>query len=228
LVFLQLMHALRPLSGLVMSFYRRTVCVLLIGALMAGPRVAIASDTVTCESRHGRYNYCRVDTDGKVELTRELSRGDCREGRSWGYDNRGVWVDRGCSAEFRVGRDSKSDKHAAVAAGVIGLALIAALAAKNNQQRQEHQEQQDIQPWSVGSFSAFDQQQRTMVEINVQPGGAVSARARGESITGSMRGDLLTVGHFTFRIQPAGNGFQAVDQADPSHQLTFQRVSGGY
>lgn len=208
-----------------MNVYYRSVCVILIGALSTGPRLAIAADTVTCESRHGRYNYCRIDTDGKVELVRQLSRDDCREGRSWGYDDRGVWVDRGCGAEFRVGRDSKSDKHAAIAAGVIGLALIAALAAKNNRQQQD---QQEVQPWSVGSFSAFDERQRTMVEIDVQPGGAVSARARGDTITGSLHGDRLAVGHFTFRIQQAGNGFQAIDLEDSSHQLNFQRASGGY
>ncbi|MGO8717653.1 MAG: DUF3011 domain-containing protein [Acidobacteriaceae bacterium] len=25
------------------------------------------------------------------------------QGRTWGFDGRGIWVDRGCRAEFRVG-----------------------------------------------------------------------------------------------------------------------------
>lgn len=208
-----------------MTIFRRTLCGILIGAMASAPMPALSADTISCESRHGRYNYCRADTDGKVSLTREFSRGDCRQGRSWGYDDRGVWVDRGCSAEFSVGRDNRHDKHVAIAAGVVGLALIAALAAKNS--RQQH-EQQDVQPWSVGSFSAFDQQQRTMVTIDVQPGGTVNGRARGEAVSGNLQDDRLFLGHFTFRVQQGGNGFLAVDEADASHQLTFQRSGGGY
>ncbi len=33
-------------------------------------------------------------------MTRQISGSPCREGQTWGADNRGVWVDRGCRAEF--------------------------------------------------------------------------------------------------------------------------------
>jgi hypothetical protein len=38
----------------------------------------------------------------------------------------------------------------------------------------------------------------------------VNARARGEVVAGSLQGDRLSVGHFTLRVQQAGNGFQAI------------------
>jgi len=36
----------------------------------------------------------------------EMSTGNlCRQGRGWGFDNNGIWVDRGCRAQFSYGRD---------------------------------------------------------------------------------------------------------------------------
>jgi len=57
---------------------------------------------VTCASDNRLRNYCSADTRGGVLLSRQLSRSACRQGTSWGYDRRGIWVDRGCSAEFTV------------------------------------------------------------------------------------------------------------------------------
>jgi hypothetical protein len=57
---------------------------------------------VRCESEELRYRHCPVDTRGGVTLERQLSRAPCEEGASWGYDERGVWVDRGCRGDFRV------------------------------------------------------------------------------------------------------------------------------
>lgn len=208
-----------------MRTIQRGLCGLLIGATILTPMPALAAGQVTCESRHGRYNFCRIDTDGKVELVRQISSDTCREGRSWGYGDRGVWVDRGCSAEFKVGRDDKHDKHAAIAAGVVGLALLAALAARNSHQQQE---QQEVQPWVIGNFDAYDQQQRAAINVEVQPGGLVNAHARGDTVSGNLQGDQLKIGSYTFRIRQAGNGFVAVDQADSLHQLSFQRSAGGY
>jgi Protein of unknown function (DUF3011) len=39
-----------------------------------------------------------------VRLVRQRSDTDCILGRTWGYDPRGIWVDRGCRADFEVGR----------------------------------------------------------------------------------------------------------------------------
>jgi len=58
----------------------------------------------TCESTGGRMTWCRqtVNRREHVELTRQLSRGDCQYGRTWGVDRGEVWVDKGCRAEFVI------------------------------------------------------------------------------------------------------------------------------
>lgn len=62
-----------------------------------------SAQTITCESHHNRRQYCQVgDTRGGVELVRQISRAPCERGRSWGYDDQGIWVDRGCKGEFSV------------------------------------------------------------------------------------------------------------------------------
>ena len=59
--------------------------------------------SVNCASDDGSRRYCNVDTRNGVRLLRQYGEG-CRQGDTWGYDNRGIWVDRGCRGEFQVGR----------------------------------------------------------------------------------------------------------------------------
>jgi len=59
--------------------------------------------TVLCESKDGRRHRCAADTLGQITSGRQLSRkSKCVEGRSWGADSKGIWVDRGCRAEFLI------------------------------------------------------------------------------------------------------------------------------
>ncbi len=56
-----------------------------------------------CESREGRYNFCAgIGGYGQVQIRRQLSSSRCLQNSSWGYRNGGIWVDRGCRAEFVV------------------------------------------------------------------------------------------------------------------------------
>jgi len=59
--------------------------------------------TITCSSNNNRRTVCNVDTRGGVRLNRQIGGSPCIQGQTWGWDNRGVWVDRGCRAEFIVG-----------------------------------------------------------------------------------------------------------------------------
>jgi Protein of unknown function (DUF3011) len=61
------------------------------------------TQVITCSSNDGRRNYCPVSTRGGVRLVRQRSDSDCIFNSTWGYDHRGVWVDRGCRADFEVG-----------------------------------------------------------------------------------------------------------------------------
>lgn len=59
--------------------------------------------SLTCESSTRGRRYCAVNLrDYEVTLVRRFGSGECDEGRGWGHDQRGVWVDGGCRAEFSI------------------------------------------------------------------------------------------------------------------------------
>ena len=73
--------------------------------------MAIVSDEqptgqiVRCDSTNKLPRHCPADLQGAmVRLFRQLSRAACVEGRSWGVDDSGIWVEHGCRAEFEVRR----------------------------------------------------------------------------------------------------------------------------
>jgi hypothetical protein len=87
---------------------------------------------LTCSSDDGEYHYCRADTQNVVRLTRQISGSRCEQGYSWGYDPRGIWVDRGCRAQFTYGRvraQNNDDSGAAIAGGILGALILGAAVA---------------------------------------------------------------------------------------------------
>ncbi len=60
------------------------------------------SQTVVCASDDMERHSCPVDTRGGVRLSRQISGSPCTQGSTWGYDATGIWVDKGCRAEFAV------------------------------------------------------------------------------------------------------------------------------
>ena len=56
---------------------------------------------VTCESQSNDLAECDMNTQGNVEIVRQLSRTQCVEGRNWGLSCHSVWVKDGCRAVFR-------------------------------------------------------------------------------------------------------------------------------
>jgi|GEM_PF-1546515 len=87
------------------KLYRAIKRIGIVAIIVAGMFIPLAqaSETIRCSSDDGRRNYCDADTRGGVTLSRQLSQASCVQGRSWGYDGRGIWVDAGCRAEFLVG-----------------------------------------------------------------------------------------------------------------------------
>ena len=61
------------------------------------------AETVNCSSEDGGRHYCGVDTSRGVRMLRQRSGSPCIQGKTWGYDRRGIWVDRGCRADFTLG-----------------------------------------------------------------------------------------------------------------------------
>jgi Protein of unknown function (DUF3011) len=58
---------------------------------------------MSCSSDDMHRHVCLVDTTGGVQMVHQKSQAKCIQNTTWGYDNRGIWVDRGCRAEFEVG-----------------------------------------------------------------------------------------------------------------------------
>ena len=60
---------------------------------------------LTCASQIGdQRRDCAADTSSGVILVRSIGAAPCLLGRTWGYDDKNVWVSDGCSGEFIVAR----------------------------------------------------------------------------------------------------------------------------
>jgi Protein of unknown function (DUF3011) len=60
--------------------------------------------SIYCASDDGRRRTCPVNTGGGVRLVNQRSGSACVQGRTWGFNRNSIWVDRGCRADFEVGR----------------------------------------------------------------------------------------------------------------------------
>ena len=58
---------------------------------------------VTCTSTAGQRQVCAADTAAGVALLRSTGSAACLLGKTWGYDDKGIWVFDGCGAEFGLG-----------------------------------------------------------------------------------------------------------------------------
>lgn len=207
------------------SLCTRTVAPLLALSLVAMPPPLAAAEDIRCTSHGLRYSYCRAETGDRVELVRDHGIFRCVQDRSWGYDRHGVWVDRGCDGEFRVGK-TRGDHDRAVAVGaLVGLAALAAIASSKSAQEKNGEE---VEGWAVGSFSGYDSTERVQVQLSILPGGSVSGRAGGTEFSGSLKGTRLQAGRQLFRIDRNGNGFVATDERNPDHRVSFVRTPSGY
>jgi hypothetical protein len=63
---------------------------------------ASAQPTVKCESNNGGRKYCGAYAQNQITMNRQISGSPCVRGSTWGVDNRGLWVDKGCRATFNV------------------------------------------------------------------------------------------------------------------------------
>ncbi len=61
-----------------------------------------AATIIPCNSRKNKYQFCPAPVRQYVELVQQRSKSSCRFNKSWGYDRRGVWVNKGCRADFAI------------------------------------------------------------------------------------------------------------------------------
>jgi len=56
-----------------------------------------------CASTPGQREHCAADTSKGVALVRSSGSAPCLLGKTWGYDDTGIWVSDGCSGDFVAG-----------------------------------------------------------------------------------------------------------------------------
>lgn len=216
----------------------RPVAAALVALLVAPPAFA---RTVRCESRDFRHTYCPVPTYGDVQLRFERSRSACHYGRSWGYDHRGIWVDRGCRADFAVDEGRRGsysgyggynsydrDRHdgskagAAVAGVALGAAIAAAIVASKNKNRQDDR---DVVPsWLVGRFEGYNTEAHADVAMQFSPSGTVTGYLPGgEQLHGTYRDGRVEFGGVVFDVEKAGSGFTLTQRDDRNNVVVYHR-----
>ena len=93
------------MSNRTLSKLPRLGVIAFLAVALAGAFVNTAraqGSQIFCSSSGGR-SFCDADTRGGVALLRELRNSQqCVAGATWGYTDRGIWVDRGCRAEFEL------------------------------------------------------------------------------------------------------------------------------
>jgi len=88
--------------------FRGTCCLVTLSvfSMLLTPVAAPAQDrgraAIICSSMDGQRTFCDADTRDGVQFIRQLGDVRCVEGSTWGFTERGIWVDRGCRAEFEV------------------------------------------------------------------------------------------------------------------------------
>ncbi len=70
------------------------------------PGISEAQQQIRCESDGNNFKFCRagLNRGDDVQLTRRFSKASCERGYSWGLERGGIWVDRGCRADFSISR----------------------------------------------------------------------------------------------------------------------------
>lgn len=205
---------------------RRSFALCLVVSLVASVPMARADErTIRCESRNNRYQFCQADTDKRVQLVRPLSSARrCVQGYSWGYDERGVWVDRGCRAEFLVGRDgmgtgTKVAIGAAVGAAILG-AVIASKAGGDKAERAPE--------WMVGTFRGHDYlHDGAELEVTIAGDGSLRGYADGEPVSGRYAGkNRLVLEGREYDVRREGmEGLHLEQVADKKNSVFLWKVS---
>ena len=84
----------------------RWTLVTTIGLIAAGPALAEEpklppkAARIECSSQPGERSHCNANTASGVVLARSNGAAACLLGKTWGYDETGVWVSDGCSGVF--------------------------------------------------------------------------------------------------------------------------------
>ena len=71
---------------------------------------ATPQSRLTCTSNPGEREHCAADTSAGVALVRSTGTAPCLLGKTWGYDDTGIWVSDGCGGEFIAGQGAQANR----------------------------------------------------------------------------------------------------------------------
>ena len=83
---------------------------LVLFPLAAGAHAQAVSCTSSADD--SEKHYCAADTRYGARLVKQTSTVDCVEGKTWGWDEEGIWVDKGCSGQFTLGNAASANPDA--------------------------------------------------------------------------------------------------------------------
>lgn len=173
---------------------------------------------VTCDSPDFHRERCNISNKG-VQLKRQLSVSSCREGRDWGHDKKGIWVDNGCEAQFEVTQDSKiSDGE--VAALLIGGLLIGAMALNAEEEKKPptHQNALAMPPnWAHGDFRGRNPNTYRDEDWKVEKNGHIQVVRQGRIFSGTwLNGQRMSIQNEIFSVERVGRGLRLTNTSGMS------------
>ena len=74
-----------------------------VGTPTAADQAVVEQGRISCQSEVGERQHCPASTSAGVALVKSTGAAPCLLGKTWGYDDTGIWVSDGCSGEFLAG-----------------------------------------------------------------------------------------------------------------------------
>lgn len=202
--------------------------------LVAAPPAYAQSGRIVCSSINYQPNRCSVRTEGRVQLIRELSTGNlCRQGRTWGFDERSIWVNNGCRAEFEFGRRGGRPGSGPGMGPGMGPALAPGIVALLSGPRSgppsfgpPPRGSSHPPGWAVGTFSAWDAWASDTVLLDIDGRGRVWLRnGRGRTVAeGVLRqGVVRWTNGQDLALSQVRQGITLRTMSGPRREFTFRR-----
>lgn len=91
-------------SGVLLDFNARTGIMIALVFLFLSQLTFAQVETISCSSNPGERTNCPADTSKGVALVKSSGETACLFGKTWGYDDKSIWVSDGCDGVFVAGQ----------------------------------------------------------------------------------------------------------------------------
>lgn len=189
---------------------------------LAAAQASHASE-LECRSSGYRYQFCSADTGNNVQLLRQYSSAPCDQGRSWGYDSRGIWVDNGCAGAFRYGREQTSHGSGNAVAVLAGALVVAAIIGSQTQHQSHDHNTAPADPnvagWAVGRFAGEDFETGLGIELAIDRNGRIDGYQGSREFYGQLRGSQAWIGNREYSVVQTRSGIRFIGEGRSGFDL---------